>query len=361
MGIKVYTKSKWEAIFEELKENLEKGEYSIGDNFYTIDEICRKFNVSRITAKRVFQELKNEGWILPVRRRGTIVNRSYKQKDIFFIVGSAFIEQHPSEKQDFFVINTLLKGLHTGEKFYNTKVLPIDHIFFFSHINDFVNKDVVMPAQYIYDFREWFGENPSVFECLKSEIRPVLLHASEEIGGFSLTRISYEDGIRLAVEHLISKGHKNIGYISGDINFTSFYLRFKGFTDTLKEHSIRLEIERVKVWTGKKKEKIWELVEELLSLSEPPTGLVCASDVIAINVLEYCNKRGIRVPGELAVTGFDNRAEGAFSKPPLTTVDSKLEEQGRKAVELIIQRATGKISEPVVIRLEPELIVREST
>ncbi|HOL21616.1 MAG TPA: GntR family transcriptional regulator [bacterium] len=361
MDIKVSPKSKWEEIFDTLKNRLENGEYSVGTPFYTIDEICQKFNVSRITAKRVFQELKNEGWILPVRRRGAIVNRSHIQKDIFFIVGSPFLEEQPSVTSDYFVINQLLKGMHAEEKFYNVKITTIGHRFFFSHLKNFINKDVLMSAQLLYDFKDWFEKHPSTFQFLKSDIQPVLLHSFEKYEGFSMTRTDYEKGIGLAVEHLVNKGHKDIAYLTKDINFPPFYLRFKGFIDTLKKKNIPLKMDLVKVTSDIKSNVIWDDVKKLFSLKKRPTAIVCASDVIAINVLEYCEKNGVRVPEDIAVTGFDNRGETEFSPPPLTTVDSKLEEQGIKAVELIIKRSNTRVLEPVVITLEPELIIRKST
>lgn len=361
MDIKVYTKSKWEEIFDKLKARLESGKYPAGNAFHTIDGICKEFKVSRITARRVLQELKNEGWILPIRRRGTIVRRSHALKEIFFIAGSSLIEKHPPQKDDFFVINMLLKGLLTSGESYNVKITTIDNRFFFSHLRDFINREVTMPAQFLYDFRRDFEKNPSSFQCLKSEIKPILLHAFEELPGFSLTMISYEDGIRLAVEHLIKKGHKYIAYITKDINFPSFYLRFKGFADTIQKHSLPLDLSYVKVCKEITQGKISEIVNQLLSMSSPPTAIVCASDVIAIHVLGYCEKKGICVPEHLAVTGFDNRGEVAFANPPLTTVDTKLAHQGRKAVELIMERAVGTITEPAVIKLNPELIIRRST
>ncbi|MCM8825782.1 MAG: GntR family transcriptional regulator [Candidatus Omnitrophica bacterium] len=361
MEIKIYPKSRWQEILEILKKSLENGEYPVGGHFYTIDEICQKFNVSRITAKRVFQELKNEGWILPIRRRGTIVTRSHIQKEVFFIVGSPYLDQNPAGIGDYFVINQLLKGLHAKEDFYNIKITTIGHRFFFSHLKDFIEKDVLMAGQLLYDFKDWFEKNPSNFQLLKSYIRPVLLHCFENYQGFSMTKTDYEKGIRLAVEHLINKGHKNIAYLTKDINFPTFYLRLKGFMETLKERAVSLNMDFIRVTTDIERSKIWHNVQQLLSLSPRPTAIVCASDVIAMNVLEYCEKNGIDVPEDIAVTGFDNRGESRFSIPPLTTVDSKLEQQGIKSVELIVKRSNNRVCEPVVMTLEPELITRAST
>lgn len=354
-------KHRWQEIYDDLKNRLNNGEFSVGDPFYTIAALCESFQVSKITAKRVFQELKREGWILTGRRKGTTVNRSHVRKNILFIVGSDFAETPDPSATEFFICSRLLEGLRLKQEVYNVKITPIGHKFFLSHLREFVNKDVVCLAAFVSDFRDWFEKNPAALRCLKTDIRPILLHASEELEGFSLTEMDYAKGIRLAVEHLVKKGHKKIALLTGDINYSSFYLRFKGFTDALQQYRMPVDLDRIRVVTSQERQSAWDAVEELLALPDPPTALVCASDVRALQVLEYCEKKGIRVPGDIAVTGFDNRGETGFSRPPLTTVDSKLREQGAKAVELIIRRAAGNVDTGVKITVEPELVVREST
>ena len=102
-------------------------------------------------------------------------------------------------------------------------------------------------------------------------------------------------------------------------------------------------------------------MEDILNISSPPTAIVCANDSRALHLLQYCKKNRIRVPKDVAVVGFDNIEETNFSHPPLTSVDTMLEKQGEKVLELLLKRKKGILKEPTVVRLKPELVVRESS
>jgi len=361
MGNKVHFKYSWQEVLESIKKRLENGEFSVGDTFYTIDELCQLFNVSTTTAKRVFQELKSEGWILPMRRRGTIVNRNHTKKNILFIVRDAVVENISPSESEVFVIGRLLEGLRDKEKCFNIRIKTIDDKFFFSHLKNFINEEIIINGELFYTLKNWFAEHPDIYEYLKFEIKPILLYVPEKIEGFSQTKTDYEKGIRLAVEYLIKQGHKRIAYLTGNINHPSMYLRFKGFIDTLRKYDLPLDINLIKVSSDTEKNTSWKIIEELLAQPNPPTAITCINDVYAIHIIEYCNKKGVHIPDDLAVIGFDNRGESEFSNPPLTTVDTQLRKQGEKAVELIMQKTINKNIEPLTIIVQPELIVRKST
>ena len=95
----------------------------------------------------------------------------------------------------------------------------------------------------------------------------------------------------------------------------------------------------------------------IFAAPEPPTAILAQSDRIAMRALDWLKDRGLAVPGEVSVVGFDGVPEGAATDPPLTTVRQPIRELGRRAVEVIIERA------PEVRRemLDVELVVRGST
>jgi LacI family repressor for deo operon, udp, cdd, tsx, nupC, and nupG len=98
-----------------------------------------------------------------------------------------------------------------------------------------------------------------------------------------------------------------------------------------------------------------------LPVSERPTAIFCATDMIAFGVLQIAKKRGVKVPQDLSVVGFDNYDQSAYQVPPLTTVNQPFYEMGRIAMELLesIVQDPKRHSQQVLI--EPELIVRTST
>ena len=88
---------------------------------------------------------------------------------------------------------------------------------------------------------------------------------------------------------------------------------------------------------------------------------MCVNDSRALNVLEYCARHGVAVPGALEVTGFDNSPESALSRPALTTVDGRDFEAGRACASLLRRQLHGDLKTPQTVRIVPKLITRESS
>jgi LacI family transcriptional regulator len=86
----------------------------------------------------------------------------------------------------------------------------------------------------------------------------------------------------------------------------------------------------------------YRLTHELMTLSEPPDAIFCASDSIATGALDALHELRLRVPGDVAVVGFDNRPAAAYQRPPLTTVALPLLDMGTLAGQLLIQAIAGE-------------------
>ena len=106
-------------------------------------------------------------------------------------------------------------------------------------------------------------------------------------------------------------------------------------------------------------------MDQFLTLPERPTALVCFNDMIAIGVLKQLHQRGIRVPGEFSVTGFDNIIFSDYSNPPLTTFDQPKRFIGQKAAELILSLLDStsdfNVPQQKIQILKGRLLVRQST
>ena len=99
--------------------------------------------------------------------------------------------------------------------------------------------------------------------------------------------------------------------------------------------------------------------EALVSLRERPTAVVAGNDMVAFSLISSLGSRGVSVPGDVSVVGFDGLALGARSNPPLTSVQQPIAEMGRIAIRLAEQAANGGPVEHLV--LQPQLLVRAST
>jgi DNA-binding LacI/PurR family transcriptional regulator len=159
-----------------------------------------------------------------------------------------------------------------------------------------------------------------------------------------LLHIAIDDvqGGRLATEHLLAKGHRRIAFV-GDraypaFGFTSSERRCEGYRAALADAGIELDpaLERR---GGHEREDARVLAERLLREGDLPTAVFAASDVQALGVLEAAQTAGLRVPGELAVIGFDDIELAAVVG--LTTVRQPLRQSGRRGAELLLAAIEG--------------------
>ena len=103
------------------------------------------------------------------------------------------------------------------------------------------------------------------------------------------------------------------------------------------------------------------LAGQLLDLPEPPTAIVAASDMMALGVLRAASERGVRVPEELSVVGFDDMQLAAHVHPPLTTLRQDKLGLGAEAGRALLARINGAEDEPLTITLPVELVARASS
>ncbi len=103
-------------------------------------------------------------------------------------------------------------------------------------------------------------------------------------------------------------------------------------------------------------------MQRLLELSRRPTAIFARNDFTAMGALSAARDRGLSIPGDIAIVGFDNVPLSAFTTPPLTTVEQPTAEQGRRAAELLLERIEGEVeAEHREVSFDCRLIVRAST
>lgn len=167
-------------------------------------------------------------------------------------------------------------------------------------------------------------------------------------------------GGRLAVEHLIARGRRRIGLINGDPSFAAAVDRAAGATEALAEIGLDL-VAGNRLYGQWSKSWGRHAVDVLLDTSPGVDGIFCAADQIARGALERLRERGIAVPEDIAVIGFDNADELAeITRPPLTSVDMNLAELGRAAAKELV-RAIGGEHRSGVIYGDVRVVPRQST
>jgi DNA-binding LacI/PurR family transcriptional regulator len=173
------------------------------------------------------------------------------------------------------------------------------------------------------------------------------------------------DGSRQVTRHLIELGHRKIAYLGNSLSGRTTLDRLAGFRQEMESAGLPVPADYVYEIPGSEPEKGEMAVEHLINLADRSTALVCFNDMIAIGVLKSLQKRGIRVPEDFSITGFDNIVFSNYTNPPLTTFDQPKRFIGQKAAELILnlldKTTKTDVPEQTIQVLKGKLLVREST
>jgi DNA-binding LacI/PurR family transcriptional regulator len=183
------------------------------------------------------------------------------------------------------------------------------------------------------------------------------------VEGIDQVSVDLHSAFTSTVRHLVDQGHRHMAMLCGKLSNLWFKPRFQGFLDSLAAAGLACDPRLVEITSGLNAQEDDAAMDRLLAQSPRPTAVVCANDRRALHVLEYCRTHHINVPGQLAVTGFDNIFEGSLSTPALTTLDPCITQTAQAMFELTqpvpADRDGQEAHQQVVIT--PQLVVRGST
>lgn len=178
---------------------------------------------------------------------------------------------------------------------------------------------------------------------------------------FGFASVTYDDaaGAHAATAYLIAQGHRRIAHLVGDLRQAAARDRLIGYRRALAEADLPVDEDllRGRSWAPG---DVALATRQLLDLSRPPTAVFAANDVVAFSAIETVRARGLRVPDDIAIVGFDDVALPQEVVPTLTTVRIPFAELGRRAADLILRLTEGDESavESDVVPLE---LVRRGT
>jgi LacI family repressor for deo operon, udp, cdd, tsx, nupC, and nupG len=176
-------------------------------------------------------------------------------------------------------------------------------------------------------------------------------------GPWSAVNIDDQPGIVAAVEHLVALGHRNIAHVSGPPEFGHSLSRRKAWARAVSDAGLP---PGPCITADFSAQGGADATSALLGLNEPPTAIVYASDLMAIAGMSTAISRGVEVPGQLSVTGFDDAPLSAYIQPALTTVRTDVVGWGRAAAERLLavidQEPGSECDLPA-----PEFVIRAST
>jgi len=166
-------------------------------------------------------------------------------------------------------------------------------------------------------------------------------------------------GAYQAVSHLINLGHRSIALIGGPAHITTGRERQEGYTKALKDHGLAIDEGMIKVGDFKQ-ESGYQRARELLEMTSPPTAIFAANNLMTLGALNAIHERGLDIPGDIAIIGFDDMPWATSLRPSLTVVSQPTYELGRIAAELLLARISDKNRPIQEVKLEATLIMRQS-
>ncbi len=180
---------------------------------------------------------------------------------------------------------------------------------------------------------------------------------------FDVVLTNDSQGAFAAVRHLVHLGHQRIGYIGDNHLSPTFHNRYNGFVDAIRfwglelceDHIYNLDI------MNSFGDINYNAVLERLDAEDLPTAFFCANDPIAYHLGSGLGAKGLRVPEDVSIVGFDNLDASQFQYPPLTTLDYPREDIAETAVELLFWRINHPQAPCRKILVQPRLIERKST
>ncbi|KGM12626.1 LacI family DNA-binding transcriptional regulator [Cellulomonas carbonis] len=161
------------------------------------------------------------------------------------------------------------------------------------------------------------------------------------------------------VLHLAQRGHRRIAMVAGMAGLTTSEERVTGYRKGLAAAGLP-EVPELMVRGGSDAERTRVVVGALLDLPDPPTAIVAAQNTMVIATMRTLQERGLSVPGDIAVVGFDDFEWAEVFSPRLTTVAQDAGAIGSKAVELLLRRIAGSTSQPKTVRIPAVVQHRES-
>lgn len=170
-------------------------------------------------------------------------------------------------------------------------------------------------------------------------------------------------GGQVAAEHLIDRGHHRMAFAGHPNTSPKTAARLEGVRRVLTRRGDRhLEVIHTDSWTVAAGREVGSAIAER-SPADRPTAVICANDMVALGLLQALLTRGISVPGDIALIGYDDLEWAEISAPPLTTVSQPRTLLGRTAVEMMMELFGGSATLPRAnhVVLEPEIVIRGTT
>jgi DNA-binding LacI/PurR family transcriptional regulator len=340
---------------------MASGDVKAGDKLPPVRELAERLGINRHTVRAAYARLQASGLVIMRQGRGTVVLPHDAQ---------SLAQIAPITPT--FTIGILILGLNP---FYHPFLEGIDDaargapwLFFVSYTRE----SPELAARYVDQLVAKRVDGLILatgglhVKARKSEggsrdrdLPPVVSVDLPDAPGHAILLDSEGAGFRVT-EHLVQHDHRRIGMVSGPLEFANLRECYRGYERALASAGLAVDRELVAEEPFFSIEAGRQGAERLLDLPEPPTAIFGAADVFAIGAMQAVKERGLRVPEDIAVAGYNDIELAALVDPPLTTAHAPAYEMGVAAMTMLRRLINGERVKPRCVTLDTPLVVRRS-
>jgi len=195
------------------------------------------------------------------------------------------------------------------------------------------------------------------------DIPLVFMDVGEPGPGVSRVQVDHAAGIAMAMDHLVGLGHRTIAFISGPLDLFSARTRYHAFEASLKRHGLSRDAKLIRE-ANHRADGGHDAMQQILESGAKPTAVMASNDLTAIGALGAIHDRGLKVPDDISIVGYDDIVLSAYTQPSLTTLRLPRNEIATAAFRALYNARdedSKKQKEGTNHRVQPMLVLRNST
>jgi len=350
-------------VSDRIAHAIHQGDLRPNDQLPTEEELARRLHVHRLTISRGYDLLREQGLVVRQRGRGTFVRAAgadgeeEAKRNGVSVVGFIWspLESRATNTVDHFIREEVRAGFAAalGRAGVACELICMDNLNQPAWRGGLARLDgaLIVSAH--------SGEPRCAWELTDRGVRAVIPFWPSVMPGMVSVAYDVRKGTWLATRHLAGQGFLRIGYL-GRGPAADEHPKFDGFAAALRENGLDLRAQDILETDGPfRPGNATTMIRRRLAQGPLPQALVAETDFLALEAMEALAFDGVRVPEDIAVTGYNNIPEAAASKPGLTSVRPPYREIGQAAAEAILGWPKGGPA-PMDVVLQPELVERES-
>lgn len=328
---------KKDSIYKTLRGDILRGKYPFHFKFPKELDFAAELGIAKVTLRSALIKLESEGLIARLPARGTYVTYKTGSGNGRILILTTHMNQ--LESPSIYILPGILS--RTAELGRETVLCEADYLSGLSskEQKEFAIKNNI--SGIIMQSSNFNGNEPLLDIVKKMNLPTVLPHGwihDRRTTGFAIVRNDFRGAWQDALNHLISKGHRNIGSIILHGSHIRTYSENE-YLELLRHHQAKADKSMIS-YSSYSENDVEKAVHELFKKAcAPPTAILCFSDFMAIHVYDALKKMKLRIPRDIAVMGYCGYPGSSLLSPPLSTIDFQYSKAGAAAVDLLLRAA----------------------